>query len=213
MHQCIGVGAYVLAHSLSNDQVNGLTGMVIRMQGERAVVGLPAPFGESALKRENVRLIPDKVGVWEKVLSNSTSPGDFYWYNWDSGDSIWELPEEVRKALLEGNLDEEPSDFSSSSSKKRTISEVSEEPPMSEEEEGSENAEEDSTAATNTKLDELVTLRNRLAQLESAKKRKIQQLQQTVTVARKSIDAQLSYLSPLEHGLRSLPADTVPLAD
>lgn len=52
-----GVGAVVETSGLSKDELNGLQGVVVRHQGDRVVVDLPAPYGEKALRPVNLRVI------------------------------------------------------------------------------------------------------------------------------------------------------------
>eukprot|EP01062_Namystynia_karyoxenos_P024999 TRINITY_DN19799_c0_g1_i3.p1 TRINITY_DN19799_c0_g1~~TRINITY_DN19799_c0_g1_i3.p1 ORF type:complete len:694 (+),score=146.19 TRINITY_DN19799_c0_g1_i3:96-2177(+) len=51
------VGAVVQTAALSKAELNGLLGTVTRRQGDRAVVHLPEPYGERALRPANVKVI------------------------------------------------------------------------------------------------------------------------------------------------------------
>merc|ERR1719409_835070 len=78
-------GALVETHSLSVAELNGLKGRVVGLQGEERVrVELPAPTGEKALKRSNLKLIveetldgPEAFPIGSEVEAHSLSSGTF----------------------------------------------------------------------------------------------------------------------------------------
>eukprot|EP00929_Paragymnodinium_shiwhaense_P002134 TRINITY_DN102330_c0_g1_i1.p1 TRINITY_DN102330_c0_g1~~TRINITY_DN102330_c0_g1_i1.p1 ORF type:complete len:426 (-),score=66.92 TRINITY_DN102330_c0_g1_i1:128-1405(-) len=78
-------GATVETHSLSATELNGLQGRVVGFQGEERVrVELPAPTGEKALKRSNLKLIteevldsPEAFPIGALVEAHSLSSGTF----------------------------------------------------------------------------------------------------------------------------------------
>ena len=206
----IQVGSLVEAVGLSSAKVNGLRGVVTRIQSDgRMVVDLP--IGDAALKEENLQNITS-CGNWERVTSSSTSPGDSYWYNYETEVSCWEVPEEILKA--NESIPTIPSDdFSfdtSNSESKRSYTGIESE--GSEQTEETENDERQDSAATaeaeRKKQEQLLSLKSKLELLESKKRRKTTDMEPDVQQSQALIDKQLSSLTPnAVTGLRALPVD------
>eukprot|EP00755_Sulcionema_specki_P038062 Sspe_Gene.110179::Locus_90559_Transcript_1_2_Confidence_0.500_Length_542::g.110179::m.110179 len=41
------------------------------------------------------------IGKWEQRISQSTSPGNIYWYNHETCESVWDIPEDVLPVIAE----------------------------------------------------------------------------------------------------------------
>ena len=94
------LSAGALVEVVGLDELDGLRGEVSSVAADGGVyVELKLPYGEMLLEAANVRVVGERFGDWEKVMSSSTSPGDFYWFNWETGESSWEEPEEVTRSL------------------------------------------------------------------------------------------------------------------
>ena len=214
---CVGA----LVEVVESGDLVGLRGEITQVNGTSVVVCLKEPLGEMELDPSHIRVIGERYGNWEKVVSSSSSPGDFYWYNWESGESTWDEPDEVTailhsplqpqyytpfyptaqpmtKPAPHGASTQAPSpsfsNMSGASSRKRTFS-------TTEDREVSPNSSSSDPTSTATptpanKEVELSLLKSRLMELERKKRRIESQRPKAETVVdmqmvRSAVDKQL----------------------
>eukprot|EP01060_Flectonema_neradi_P015588 TRINITY_DN2221_c0_g2_i1.p1 TRINITY_DN2221_c0_g2~~TRINITY_DN2221_c0_g2_i1.p1 ORF type:complete len:249 (+),score=62.96 TRINITY_DN2221_c0_g2_i1:85-747(+) len=208
----VDIGSLVEAFALSDSRVNGLRGVVTKIQPEgRFVVDLP--IGKAALKEENLKVITS-CGSWELVTSSSMSPGDSYWYNYETEASCWEVPQEILNITKESTTDDSSLDASNSeSSRKRSYTGIESEGSEQTEDNDSEEQQKQETLEAERKQEELLALKAKLELLESKKRRKTSEVcdnYSEVLRAQNAIDKQLATLTPnAETGLRQLPSDFI----
>ncbi|KAJ9467458.1 hypothetical protein DIPPA_14110 [Diplonema papillatum] len=126
--------------------------------------------GEQLVREDQLVATP-----WHKALSNSTSPGDHYWYNYDSGASVWEEPAEVKNvnspAASTPTDSNDPATAQPSNETSCTSSDYDADPQPATKKRSLCAAAADAPGLS--KEEELNQLRQRLLELERAKKRKL----------------------------------------